>query len=241
VQRALLLARETGAQVHFVHVSTPSAVQAITAARRAGVAATLETCPHYLALNEEDLERLGPIAKCAPPLRPQALVDRLWEALLADEIDCIASDHSPCPPAEKERGRTDIWQAWGGIAGVQTLVPVLLTEGVHRRGLPLPQLVRLTAANPARRFGLYPVKGALRVGSDADVVLINLQHEWMLDPDELRTRWPISPFVGRAFRGRVEATLVRGTVVYQAGRVLAVPGYGRLVRRGSPVPTERPE
>jgi allantoinase len=232
VQRALLLARETGARVHFVHVSTPAAARLVAAARNAGVAASLETCPHYLALDETDLEQLGPIAKCAPPLRPRAMVEALWQAVLDGGIDCIASDHSPCPPEAKEAGRADIWRAWGGIVGVQTLMPVLLTEGVHRRRLPLTELVRLTSANPARLFGLHPRKGAMRVGSDADLVLVDLEREWVLTAEQLLTRWPISPFVGRAFRGWVAATLVRGVVVYQDGRVLAQPGHGQPVRPG---------
>jgi allantoinase len=232
VRRALLLARETGARVHFVHLSTPAAAQLVAAARRAGVAASAETCPHYLALNEGDLERLGPIAKCAPPLRSREIVEALWQALLDGEIDCIASDHSPCPPEDKERGRDDIWRAWGGIAGVQTLLPVLLTEGVLRRRLSLTRLARLTSANPARLFGLYPRKGALRIGADADLVLVDLEREWTLTAEQLLTRWPVSPFVGRAFRGWVVATLVRGVVVYRDGQVLAQPGHGRLVRPG---------
>src|SRR5262249_38178771 len=221
----------TGAQVHFVHVSTPAAAERIAAARAAGVAASLETCPHYLALDEDDLARLGPIAKCAPPLRPRAMVDALWQHVLAGDVDCIASDHSPCPPEDKERGKDDIWRAWGGIAGVQTMLPVLLTEGVQRRGLPLPHLVRLVAANPARRFGLYPRKGALRVGSDADLTVLDLEREWTLQADDLRTRWPINPFIGRQFHGAVAA--VRGTIVYQDGQVTAPPGHGQLLLGGA--------
>jgi allantoinase len=126
----------------------------------------------------------------------------------------------------------DVWQAWGGISGVQTTLPILLTEGVHRRGLSLPRLVALTAANPARRFGLYPRKGALRPGSDADLTLVDLDAEWVLDAADLRTRWPLSPFVGRGFRGRVLATLVRGRPVYRDGEIAAPPGFGRRVVPG---------
>ena len=230
VRRALLLARETGARVHFVHLSTPGAVRAVAAARADGVDASLETCPHYLALDDDDLDRLGPIAKCAPPLRTRGTVEALWRCVLNGQVDCIASDHSPCPPDDKRRGDDDIWAAWGGISGVQTLVPVLLTEGVARRGLGWPALVRLTSATPARRFGLYPRKGALRVGSDADVMLVDPDREWTLRGEDLLTRWPTSPFVGRTFRGRVVATLVRGTLVWQDGRLTGKPGHGRLVR-----------
>lgn len=227
VRRALLLAGETGASIHFVHVSTPEAVQEVAAARVSGVSATLETCPHYLALDEDDLARLGPYGKCAPPLRPRATVEAMWQEVLAGRIDLIASDHSPCPPADKDRGRDDIWQAWGGLHGVQTLLPVLLTEGVHARGLPLPQLVRLTSAATARRYGLYPKKGALQVGSDADVAIVDPDAEWTLDASMLKTRWPMSPFLGKQFRGRVETTILRGTVVNNAGEIAVEPGFGQ--------------
>jgi allantoinase len=235
VRRALYLAGETGASIHFVHVSTPAAVREVVAARAGGVRATLETCPHYLALDEDDLARLGPYGKCAPPLRPRPLVEELWRLVLAGQVDLVASDHSPCPPEDKERGRDDIWRAWGGLHGVQTLLPVLLTEGVHARGMPLPLLARLTSAGPARRYGLYPRKGALLVGSDADLAIVDPDAEWTLDASMLRTRWPVSPFLGRRFRGRVEVTVVRGTVVNWGGEVEAAPGYGQRV-----LPSARP-
>jgi allantoinase len=232
VRRALYLAGQTGASIHVVHVSTPAAVREVAAARAGGVSATLETCPHYLALDEDDLARLGPYGKCAPPLRPRALVEELWQAVLAGQVDLIASDHSPCPPADKERGQDDIWRAWGGLHGVQTLLPVLLTEGVHARSMPLPLLVRLTSAAPARRYGLYPRKGALLVGSDADVAIVDPNAAWTLDASKLKTRWPISPFLGRQFRGRVETTIVRGSVVHQDGEIVAQPGFGRRLLPG---------
>jgi allantoinase len=233
VSRALNMARTTGARLHFVHISTGAAAEQIAAARSAGLDVSLETCPHYLALGEDDLERLGPVGKCAPPLRPAEVVNSLWQALLRGEIDWVASDHSPCLPDMKQ---ADVWHAWGGISGVQTTLPVLLDEAVHRRGLALPRLVSLTAANPARRFGLYPRKGALAPGSDADLTLVDLDSEWILGQADLHTRWPLSPFIGRTFRGRVVATVVRGTSVYREGEVLAQPGFGQLVLHPGAVP-----
>lgn len=226
VARALDLARTTGARLHFVHISTGAAAHLIAEARRGGLDVSLETCPHYLALGEHDLARLGAVAKCAPPLRSASVVAELWDALLTGEIDWVASDHSPCPSWMKEG---NVWQAWGGISGVQTTLPVLLEEAVHQRGLPLPRLVTVVAGNPARRFGLYPRKGALLVDSDADLTLVDLESEWILGQADLRTRWPVSPFIGRSFRGRVVATLVRGTMVYREGEVLARPGFGQLL------------
>lgn len=233
VRRALLLAGETGASIHFVHVSTPGAVREVAAARASGVKATLETCPHYLALDEDDLARLGPYGKCAPPLRPRAVMEAMWQEVLAGRIDLIASDHSPCPPADKDKGQDDIWLAWGGLHSVQTLLPVLLTEGVHARGLPLPQLVRLTSAATARRYGLYPRKGALLVGSDADVTIVDPNAVWTLDATMLKTRWPLSPFLGKTFRGQVETTILRGTVVHQRGEITIAPGFGRRLLPGA--------
>lgn len=228
VQAALEAARETHARVHFVHISTATAARAIANARSAGEDVSLETCPHYLLLDETDLERLGALGKCAPPLRARSEVDQLWQCVLDRTIDWIASDHSPCPPAMKQTD--DIWSAWGGLAGVQTLLPALLDEGVQARELTLPRLVSLTAGTPARRMGLYPKKGVLDPGSDADFVLVDVDREWTLESSDLRTRWPVNPFVGRTFRGQVVATFVRGTQVWANGVRCVEPGFGKPAR-----------
>jgi allantoinase len=229
VNRSLEMAAETGARLHFVHISTGAAAQLIAEARAAGLDVSVETCPHYLCLDESDLERLGTFGKCAPPLRSRDEVEDLWQALLDGAIDWIASDHSPCPPNMKETD--DIWAAWGGLGGVQTLLPALLSEAVHARGLSLPRLVSLTAASPAKRLGLYPRKGVLEPGSDADIALVDLHKTWTLQPEDLRTRWPINPFVGRTFTGQVRATLVRGSVVWQDGAPRVASGFGQLLPR----------
>jgi allantoinase len=229
IQRALLLARVAGARLHIVHVSTAQGVDLVDAARRAGQPASCETCPHYLALDEEDFMAIGPPAKCAPPLRSRAAVEALWVCVLAGAVDLIASDHSPCPTADKRRGDNDIWAAWGGISGVQTMLPLLLEEGVHKRNMQLPLLVRLTAANPARLFGLYPRKGSLRPGADADLAVVDLDEERVVRAEDLFARHKHSPYDGRRLRGRVRTTLVRGQVVYREGAIVAPLGHGRLV------------
>ncbi|GAB4192451.1 MAG: allantoinase [Roseiflexaceae bacterium] len=229
ISRALLLARHTGARLHIVHVSTPEGIDLVQQARAAGQPVTCETCPHYLVLDEEDFEAIGPVAKCAPPLRPRAAVEGLWQRLLSGEIDLVASDHSPCPTTDKTRGADDIWAAWGGISGVQTMLPLLLHEGVHRRGMPLPLLARLTSANPARIFGLAPSKGSLRPGADADCVILDPDVEWEVTPQALHARHSHSPFLGWRLRGCVRTTLVRGQVVYDQGMFRVQPGHGRLL------------
>jgi allantoinase len=228
VRAALEAARSTGARLHFVHISTAAAIRLIADARTAGEDVSVETCPHYLLLDESDLARLGTFGKCAPPIRARTEVEQLWERVLDGGIDWIASDHSPCPPQMKQTD--DIWSAWGGLAGVQTLLPALIDAGVHARGLSLPKLISLTSGTPSRRLGLYPKKGVLDPGSDADLVLVDLDRQWTLQASDLRTRWPINPFVGRTFRGQVVATFVRGTRVWADGAVCVGPGFGRPAR-----------
>jgi allantoinase len=229
INRALLLARAAGAHLHVVHVSIAEGIDQIDAARRHRQAVTCETCPHYLVLDEEDFVAIGPTAKCAPPLRSRTNVEALWQRVLAGQVDLVASDHSPCPTADKQRGEQDIWAAWGGITGVQTMLPLLLHEGVYRRGMSLSLLTRLTAANPARLFGLYPRKGTLRPGADADLAIVDLDEEWVVRSDDLFARHKHSPYDGRRLHGRVRATLVRGQVVYRDGAIVAPLGHGRLV------------
>jgi allantoinase len=228
VERALDAARETQARVHFVHISTAAAARLIADARAEGVDVSVETCPHYLLLDETDLEQLAAFGKCAPPLRTRQEVEALWQALLDGAIDWVASDHSPCPPAMKETD--DIWSAWGGLSGVQTLLAALVSEGVHARGMSLPRLVSLTAGSPARRLGLYPRKGTLDPGSDADLILLDLDTSWTLHEGDLHTRWPVSPFIGRTFHGRPVATFVRGTCVWSNDAAQVPAGFGREVR-----------
>ncbi len=229
ISRALLLARIAGARLHIVHVSIADGVDAIRAAQQRGQPVTCETCPHYLVLDEEDFVSIGPPAKCAPPLRPRANVEALWERVLAGQVELIASDHSPCPTTDKLRGEHDIWLAWGGITGVQTMLPLLLHEGVHRRGMSLSLLTRLTAANPARLFGLYPTKGSLQPGADADFVIVAPDEEWTIQAGDLYARHKHTPYEGRRVCGRVRTTVLRGQVVYQDGQVVAAPGQGRPI------------
>ena len=229
IQRALLLARSAGCRLHIVHLSIPEGGDRIAAARDAGQRVTVETCPHYLLLDEGAAYRLGPVAKCAPPLRSRAAVEALWRQVLDGTIDWIASDHSPCPPEEKARGSGDMWAAWGGITGLQTLLPLLLWEGVHRRGLALERLVGLVSTNAARAFGLFPRKGTLVPGADADVVIVDPSREWSISADRLFYRHPQTPYLGWRITGWVERVLVRGRTVYREGEILAPPGHGEFL------------
>ncbi len=225
IQRAALFAEETGAALHIVHVSSGGGVAAAAAARARGVDITIETCPHYLFFTEEDVERLGAVAKCAPPLRPRREQDALWQALLRGDIDFVASDHSPSEPALK---RGDFMAAWGGIAGVQSTLAVVLGSGHHDRGLPLPRVAALLAAAPARRFGIDG-KGSLTPGNDADVTLVDSGRSFTLEAGDLHQRHKASPYVGASFRGVVRRTIRRGETIFQDGTITA-QGGGRLLR-----------
>lgn len=234
IERLADAARETGARVHVVHASSSAAVTAVLRARERDANVTVETCPHYLVFTAEDVDRLGPALKCAPPIRDESSRERLWQHVLAGEIDLVASDHSPCTADLKARGDNDIWEAWGGVTGIQSLLPVMLTEGVHRRGLRLATLARLVAGAPARLLGLWPQKGAIRAGADADVALVAMDREWTLQAEQLQARSGLSPYVGRSFRGAVVRTLVRGVTVFDDGEFVEAKRYtrfGRLVRR----------
>jgi allantoinase len=229
INRALLLARFAGARLHIVHVSTAEGIDLVHTARHMGQLVSCETCPHYLILDEDDFVTIGPPAKCAPPVRSRTNVEALWQRVLAGQVDIIASDHSPCPTEDKRRGEQDIWAAWGGITGVQTLLPLLLHEGVYHRGMSLSLLTKLTAANPARLFGLYPRKGTLNIGADADLVIVNPDAEWTIRASELFAHHKHTPYDGRRVRGQVQTTIVRGRVVYHEGTFREAPGYGQWI------------
>ena len=226
IQRAALLARETGAWLHIVHVSSGRGVAAALEARASGTNVTIETCPHYLFFTEDDLERIGAAAKCSPPLRPAADRDALWQHVLAGDIDWIASDHSPSSPDLK--CDADFFRIWGGIAGVQSSLSVLLDAGYHARGLSLRDIVRMTAETPAARFRLAG-KGRIAPGFDADLALVDLGASYTLAPEDLRQRHPLSPYTGSHFRGRITRTLLRGQTIFHEGRITAAAN-GKWVR-----------
>ena len=232
IRRLLVCMRGAGKGVraHVVHVSCAEGLAEVDAARGKGVAITAETCPHYLAFTEEDFDRIGPPLKCAPPIRDRETREALWREVLAGRVDSIGSDHSPCPAAAKQKGERDIWEAWGGVAGIQATLPVLMTEGVHARGLSFERVAHLTATAPAQIFGLYPRKGAITVGADADFALVDPGQRWTFAPEQLQTRSGVSAYLGRAFTGRVVRTIVRGNTVFVDGEVIGRPGSGQFVQ-----------
>ena len=211
------MAADTGVRLQIVHVSSGRGVVAALEARAQGVDITIETCAHYLHFTEADAERLGAIAKCAPPLRIAAEQKALWNHVLAGDIDVIASDHSPAPPSMKTGD--NFFAIWGGISGVQSVLPVLLEDGHLRRRLPLENIVKMTALNPARRFQLSG-KGTLTPGADADLSLIDLASSNILETEHLFQRHKMSPYVGSHFRGVVRRTILRGKTIFADGKII---------------------
>jgi len=225
IQRATLLAEEARAKLHIVHVSSGRGVGIAAEARARGVDVSIETCPHYLWFTEEDLERLGAIAKCAPPLRDRATRQALWKELQRSVIDIVASDHSPAPPEMKS---VEFHRAWGGIAGVQSTLAALLDLGYAERRLTLERIAELVAANPARRFRIQR-KGALAVGNDADLAVVDLDASFTLESGNLADRHRLSPYVGETFRAVVRRTMRRGETIYLDGSFPAEE-RGRFIR-----------
>jgi allantoinase len=219
IASALAIAGEAGCALHIAHVSSGRAAVLVAEARAAGADVTCETCPHYLALTAEDAERIGVLAKCAPPLRNGEERHGLRRAVRDGTIDYIASDHSPAPPRLKEG---DAFSAWGGISGCQTTARVLLAEGLTSRDLAF-----LCSVGPALRLRLPG--GRIEPGANADLLLLDPAPTAVLTADELEYRHPHSPFVGRALRGRVARTLLRGITVAVDGRSVGEP-RGRFVR-----------
>ena len=220
IARAIVLAEETGCSLHVVHVSTGRGVALVAAARARGANVTCETCAHYLVLTEDDVAKLGAVAKCAPPLRPRRDLEALWEQVFEGNVEFVTSDHSPSPPEMK--ARDDFFRAWGGISGCQNTLNVVLDEGHHKRGLLLRQVAALTSGNVADRFKFFG-KGLLEVGADADLVLVDLDSSFTPRAEDLFYRHKISPYVGKTFSGSVARTVVRGATVFREGRIVSEP------------------
>jgi allantoinase len=230
ITRAAYLASLTECHLHIVHVSCPQGVDLVTRCKQRDQKITVESGPHYLALSQEDGERLGPYLKFAPPARSKPETDALWERVEKGMVDTLGSDHGAHPKENKELGWKNIWEAGNGALGLETLLPVMLSEGVNRRNLTLQRLVSLVCENPARIFGIHHRKGAVKVGLDADLVVVDLDAEFTVKADNLHTKQKHTPFEGLTGRGMPVLTMVRGEVVAENGNPVIDPGYGEFVR-----------
>jgi len=230
VEMMIRLAREFKARVHIVHLSSGLSVPLIGRAKKEGVRITAETCPHYLFFSSASIRNGRTEYKCAPPIRDLQNNKKLWTALAKNTIDFIVSDHSPSPPAMKHLDTGDFLKAWGGIASLQLGLPVIWTK-MGARTDSLNQLARWMCSGPAHLAGLEKHKGAIAIGYDADIVVWNPEKRFIVRPKMLQHRHKITPYAKHELRGVVEATFLRGEMIYDRGRFLGTP-QGALLRRG---------
>ena len=221
VERACAMAAETGTRIHFRQISCGASVEVLNRfADHATISA--EVTPHNLLLTDEDAARLGPFGAVIPPLRSEAECATLRNALRVGAIDIVATDHAPHLVSEKERGRDDIWQVAPGLPGVQTFAAVML-ELVNREALTLQDMVRACAEQPARLFGLYPRKGALAVGSDADLIIVDQNAKSEITNDDQRSKAGWTPFAGLTVHGHIGRVMLRGQTICLNGAVTGTP------------------
>jgi allantoinase len=222
IRMLLSLCREYNFRLHIVHLSTSQALGELRASRSEGLAVSVETCPHYLHLAAETIANGATPSKCAPPIRSRENCEKLWQGLRDGTIDLVVTDHSPCPPAMKRLHEGNFRTAWGGIASLSVALPLMWTEA-SRRGFTLLDLARWMAAAPARLAGCDTRKGKIAVGYDADFVIFDSDLEFVVTPDRLHYRHPISPYLGETLRGAVRATYLRGNLIFAEGKFPGEP------------------
>lgn len=238
VSRACILSEWTGARIHILHISSADELRPLREAKARGVEVTGETCPQYLMLSTEDYARFGGIIRVNPPAREKSNQDPLWAALLDGTVDMIATDHAPHTPEEKTRN--DIWSVDCGFPGVETQMPAMLTA-VNAGRMSISDYVRWSSFNPATHWGLYPRKGAIQPGSDADIAIVDLGRSWTIDDAKTQSRSKISPWHGRAVTGLPLHTLVRGRFVMRDRTLVPdTRGWGRSVHAIQEMPKAQP-
>jgi dihydroorotase len=226
IQRVGLFARETGAKVHIAHLSSADGLRLIEEWRAHGVDMTTETGAHYCFLAAEQMHELGARMRMNPPIRYSGHADPLLAAVASGKINAIATDHSP--HVKEEKLHDNCWEAISGFAGVEVSLRLFLTYAVNAGRMTLPQLVRATSEGPSKVWGLYPRKGTVRLGSDADLTVVDLEAEGVIDEDELHGKNNVTPFHGRSTKGRAVATIVRGQLVMRDGELTGVR-HGRVI------------
>lgn len=231
IQKALHLLKSTGTRAVFLHTTLPEGVDLIHQAKQKGMAVFVETCPHNLFLTTEDHKILGPWVSFAPPVRDPEKAAALERQLFSGLIDTMGSDHGPVEKSLKEIGSTDIWQSLFSVPDAETYVSLMLNV-VQTGHLSLERLVAVQSENPARLYGLFPRKGIIQVGSDADFTIVDLTQTYTLRAAEMHTACGWIPYEGREITGRVTHTILRGNVLMHNGKILGKAGFGEFIPRG---------
>ncbi len=233
IRQNIEIARSTKGHLHIAHVSTREGLTEIERGKLSGVTVTTEVCPHHLVFYRDDMNRLGPRSKMNPPLRTKEDRAALWSGLLRGAIDITVSDHAPCSIEKKDAGKDDIREAWSGVDGTQIILRVLLSEGINKGRISYTRLLHVTSQNPARLFGMYPKKGTLQIGSDADFVLVNPTKEEKISSEMMFSKCDWTLYDGLSMMGVPEMTFVRGEQVYGEEKILVKPGHGKFQKMGS--------
>lgn len=223
IRRCVAFAKATNTALYVVHMTVKESAEEILRARAEGVEIYGETCPQYLTLNCNEADPI--LSKVNPPIRTEEDNEGLWEGIKSGVISTIGSDHAACAKKHKE----EFWSAVVGFAGVQTILPVMLTEGVDKGRITLNQMVACTSTNAAKIFGIYPRKGTIEIGSDADLVILDMDKEYVCHAKDLYHISDFTPFEGYKFKGCAEKTFVRGKLVNNNGEIIGEKGYGEII------------
>ncbi|AMN39100.1 dihydroorotase [Rhodoplanes sp. Z2-YC6860] len=239
VCRAAILAEWTGARIHILHISSAEELRPLAEAKARGVDITGETCPQYLFLSTDDYARFGGVIRVNPPVREKRNQEPLFAALADGTVDMVATDHAP--HSVEEKTRNDIWTVDCGFPGVETQMPMMLTEVAAGR-YSISDYVRWSAANPAKIWGLYPRKGVIQAGTDADIAVVDLNRQWTIDDAKLQSLSRITPFHGQRVTGLPIHTLVRGRFVMKDRTLMpGTRGWGRSVHAIQQMPPASPK
>lgn len=232
INQIILFAEETGCPVHICHLSIPEGAGLIARAKRNGVNITAESCSHYFLLNTEEAAKYDTYALIQPPLRKKERMEKLWDYLFDGTIDYLGTDHAPYTAEDKEPESGEKWNVIGGAPSIDVAFPLMFDEAVLKRGMSPVQFAGLSATNAAKRFKLYPQKGSIRVGADADITIVDPRLSWKVDRSKSfsKTRNTKFPYQGRTVNCKVTVTIVRGNVVFAHDTIMVKNGYGRFVK-----------
>ncbi len=229
VSRMCMLAMHTGCKVNIARCTLKDAVDIVHEAKKLGADVTVETCPHYLILNRSMLPKLGVFGICNPPLRQEERVEELWNCIFDGKIDWICSDHATYTIEEKMAGESNAFLAPAGVTSLELCYQLFFSEGVIKRGLSLEKFVALTSTNAAKRYHLYPQKGRIAIGADADLAILNPNQVWTVNDEKLKQMVKWSPYHGMQVTGKITSTIVGGTEVYNGTEIIAEKGSGSFV------------
>ena len=228
ISKSILFAKKADVPLHIYHLSSKDGLEVIKKNKDSNIDLTSEVCVHHLLFNKEDMDELGPYIKANPPIRSKRNQESLWKGIKSGIIDMISTDHWPLPKSNKEKGWENIWESGAGVPGLETRIPLMLTYGVKRNKISLEKLVKLISENPAKRLGLFPKKGTLSIGSDADLTVVNLEKTMEIKADEMFTKCDQTPYEGWEVTGIPELTMVRGEIIMENREIVGDPGFGRF-------------